>query len=419
MSASIQQSAVIIGGGHAGTEAATALRQAGWEGTIVLLSDEPLLPDHRPPLSKACLTGKIEQAALLIKPQAAYGKAVVDVRLQTRVSAQDLPGKTVQLADGTGVAFDKLVLATGGRPRPLVMAGVDPRSLPENLHSLRTVADVDRIRPQLQAGRRLVIIGGGHIGLEVASAARQLGLEVTVLEAVPRVLARVTAPRMSAFHEDVHRQAGVQILTETGLEHFNLNADTGRVESVVCSNDCAVDADLVIVGIGLIPNTQLAEAAGLAVDNGILVDEVTQTLAPDVYAIGDCSNHPNAIYGRRLPLESVPNALDKARAAAAAICGKPKAYAAVPWFWSDQYDLKLQMFGLSQGYDQVVLRGSPATRSFIAFYLHHGEMLAADAVNSPQDFTLAKRLVATQCVVDPERLADENFILKSLLDPVT
>jgi 3-phenylpropionate/trans-cinnamate dioxygenase ferredoxin reductase subunit len=262
---------------------------------------------------------------------------------------------------------------------------------------------------------RLVIIGGGYIGLEVAAVAQKRGLHVTVLEALPRVLARVTAPELSAFYERVHREAGVDVRTSVQVTGFEFDASRDAVSGVTLGDGSSLPADVIVAGIGLIPNVELAQEAGLTVDNGIVVNEYTQTDDPNIYSAGDCTNHPSALYGRRIRLESVPNAVEQARTMAAAMCGKPRPYNAVPWFWSDQYNLKLQMVGLSQGYDQFVLRGSTAGTAFSAFYLKEGRVIAADAVNRAPDFMMAKRLVTERATVDPKLLADEAVPLKTLL----
>jgi len=258
-------------------------------------------------------------------------------------------------------------------------------------------------------------VGGGYIGLEVAATAIQCGLQVTILEAQTRVLARVTAPAVSAFYEQLHRSAGVDIHVDVQIERVVLNAAGQNIERIVARDGSEFAADLVVAGIGAVPNVELALAAGLAVDNGIVVDEYTRTSDPDIFAIGDCSNHPNPLYGRRVRLESVPNALEQARTAASVICGTPSPYAAVPWFWSDQYGLKLQMAGLSHEYDTVVTRGNPAEKSFAAFYLRQGVIQSVDCVNRIPEFVFTKRLVAAQARIAPERLADESITLKEMV----
>ncbi|OAI94764.1 NAD(P)/FAD-dependent oxidoreductase [Pseudomonas putida] len=410
--------AIIVGAGHAAGELATSLRDQGWQGRIVLIGEELHLPYHRPPLSKAYLCGAVTAQSLLIKPRATYDKANVEIISGVRVTRIDRDASLVHLADGRTAHYDRLILATGGRPRPLPIPRIEQAEASGNFHYLRTLADVDRIRQQFEPGLRLVIVGGGYIGLEVAAVAVERGLKVTVLEALPRVLARVTAPELSAFYEARHRQAGVVIRTDTQVRDVQLDPSGDAVCAVLCADGSSVAADLVVVGIGLLPNVELAVEAGLEVENGILVDAFGQTSDPRIHAAGDCTNHPNPLLGRRLRLESVPNALEQARCVAATLCGKPKAHASIPWFWSDQYALKLKMVGLSQGYDQLVIRGTPQDDSFCAFYLKEGVILAADTVNRPPEFMLAKRFIAERIKVDAARLADDTRPLKDLL-PVT
>ncbi|MBD9425117.1 FAD-dependent oxidoreductase [Pseudomonas sp. PDM15] len=405
--------AIIIGAGHAGGELAIALRNEGWEGHILLLGEEAHLPYHRPPLSKAYLAGSVEKSSLSIRPQMAYDKANVEFFGGVRVLRIDRANKRLELADGKQLAYDKLAIATGGRPRPLSVPNAAAAERCANFHYLRTLDDVELIRAQMAAGKRLAIVGGGYIGLEVAAAAVAQGLQVTVLEALPRVLQRVTAAELSAYYERKHREAGVDIRTNVQVADLEVTGET--VSAVICADGSRLETDLVVVGIGLIANTELAAEAGLEVDNGILVNEYAQTSDPDIHAAGDCTNHPNPLLGRRLRLESVPNALEQSRVAAAGMAGKLKAYASVPWFWSDQYELKLKMVGLSEGFERLVLRGEPQTDSFSAFYLKDGKVLAADTVNRPQDFIAAKRLVAEGIAVTAEQLADDSRPLKELL----
>ncbi|BAN48500.1 NAD(P)/FAD-dependent oxidoreductase [Metapseudomonas resinovorans] len=413
MTAPTQACAVIVGGGHAGSEAAISLRQNGFEGRILIVSDEPGLPYQRPPLSKAFLAGTLGAEALPIRPAATYEKAAIEILNDASVSALDLDSRSVQLADGRRLGWTHLVLAIGSRARQLQVAGLGERQ-PDNLHYLRSQADSERLREQLVEGQRLVIVGGGYIGLEVAAAAQKAGLQVTLLEAQPRVLARVTAPDVSSFYEQVHCAAGIELRLNAQLEQVCLDASGQAVEALVTTDGARIPADLVLVGVGAIANTELAEQAGLVVDNGIVVDEFSRTSAADVYAIGDCSNHPSMLYGCRLRLESIPNAIEQARAAASAIAGKPTPYRAMPWFWSDQYDLKLQIAGINQGYDQVLIRGSKALRSFVAFYLREGRLIAADCVNRQQEFMAIKKLVQAGFAGNAELLANESVSLKDL-----
>ncbi len=366
----------------------------------------------RPPLSKAYLAGEISADSLIYKAQAAYDKAGVELRLGSCVAAIDRGGKGLSVESGENVAWDKLVIATGGRARRLKVPGGDLG----DIFYLRTIADVELLRPQLAEGRRLVIVGGGYVGLEVAAVATKRGLKVTVLEAATRVLARVTAPEVSAFYERFHRTAGVEIRTSVAVSGFAADRSGATVGAVQCADGSEIPADFVLVGIGLVPNTQLAEAAGLDVDDGIVVDAFSRTSDPDIFAIGDCALHAkHGFLQRRIRLESVPNALEQARAAAAFIAGKPVPAAVAPWFWSDQYDLKLQMAGLSEGYDELAIRGATNGSSFIAFYLRDGVVIAADAINRPSEFMASKRLIGDRVRASAADLADEAVSLKALI----
>ncbi len=402
------ETALILGGGQAGAQAAASLRLEGFGGRVLLIGAEPLLPYQRPPLSKAFLAGELPRERLLIKPEAFYRQADVESLLGVAATTLDAQAKRLTLDDGQQLAFDQLLLATGGRPRQLDCPGADhPR-----LHCLRTVADVDRLRLHFTAGARLVIIGAGYIGLEVAAVAAKHGLRVTVLEAAPRVLARVTSPEVSEFFQRIHAQAGVGIRCNTGVARIEGTADLARV---ITDDGEGLDAELVLAGIGLLPNVELAQAAGIACDNGILVDELGNTSAAGILAAGDCANHPNAIYACRFRLESVHNAIEQAKTAAATMAGKHKPYAQVPWFWSDQYDIKLQTAGMNRGYDQVVVRGDPATHSFAVFYLQANRLLAVDAINRPAEFILARTLIPREGTVDTARLADDAVPVKDLV----
>ncbi|MDR3419322.1 MAG: FAD-dependent oxidoreductase [Nevskia sp.] len=399
---------LIVGAGQAGAETALELRKHGYAGRIRLVGEERQVPYRRPPLSKAFLSGAATEESLYILPPASLEKQQIEFTGAARAERIDRAAKKLLLADGRSLAYDKLVLATGGRARMLSLPGADK----PNVFAVRTIADVQALRPHCQPGKRAVIVGGGFIGLEVAAVLGKLGLHVTVLEGLPRVLARVTVPEVSAFFERVHREAGVDLRTEVRIEAFE---GGDAVNAVVLGDGSRIAADLVIAGIGQLPNTELAQQAGLAVDNGIVVDAYARTGDADILAVGDCANHPNDFYGRRLRLESVQNAMEHGRTAAATLLGKLQPYNVVPWFWSDQYDLKLQMVGLSAGFDRMVVRGDLKGRAFAAFYLKDGHMLAVDAVSRPQDFAFAKKLVALRVAVDAQQLADEAVPLKSFL----
>jgi 3-phenylpropionate/trans-cinnamate dioxygenase ferredoxin reductase subunit len=400
--------AVIIGASHAGAQLAANLRQQGWDGAISLLGDEAMPPYHRPPLSKDYLSGDKHSDQLLIRPGTFYEKSGIDLLLGTRVTGIDREARTLTLHDGATVPYTRLALATGAQVRRLDVPGVDL----DGVFYLRDLGDVDRIRAYLGPGKRAVIIGGGYIGLETAASLRKQGLEVTVLEAQSRVLQRVTAPEISAFYSRVHAEEGVEIRTGAAVTAIQ---GEGAVAGVSLSDGAYLAADLVIIGIGVLPATDLAEAAGLEVDNGIVVDEYARTSDRDIVAAGDCTNHHNPIYDLKLRLESVQNATDQARTAAATLCGKLEPYRALPWFWSDQYDLKLQIAGLSLGYDNVVLRGNADRgRSFAAFYFSGDRLLAVDAVNRPKEFMATRRALTQGLSADPEALADEGADIQQL-----
>ncbi len=397
---------VIIGAGHGAGQAAASLRQEGHEGPIIIFGDEPYLPYQRPPLSKQYLSGEQELERLYLRPQKFYDDKDVDVRTGVRITSIDADGKTVTTDGGETVAWDHLIMATGSRARILNIEGSDLGGI----HYLRTIADVDAIRAEMGEGKKLVIVGGGYIGLEVASVAVTSGMEVHVIEMEDRILQRVTTADMSAYYHNLHTNRGVHIHTNTGVSGFK--GENGRVTAVK-AGDVSFDADVVIVGIGIIPNIELAQEAGLNCDNGIVVDDHCRSSNPDIYAVGDCSNHPNPLLGRRLRLESVPNAMEQARVACANICGKDKTYASIPWFWSDQYELKLQMVGFSADGDQQVLRGDKEANQFAVFYLNDGKVVAADAVNSPKEFMMCKQMIGR--AVDAEKLADPEQDLKELM----
>jgi 3-phenylpropionate/trans-cinnamate dioxygenase ferredoxin reductase component len=403
---------VIIGGGQAGAEAATLLRQNRFEGRILLICGEPCLPYMRPPLSKSFLARETGKEALIYKAAAAYERAGVELRLGVAVEEIDRRDRKVRLSSGETLGYGKLVIATGGRARELPVPGAELR----NIFYLRTIADVESLQPHMEAPRRLVIAGGGYIGLEAAAVAVKRGLAVTVLEAAPRVLARVTAPDVSSFYERVHRSAGVDIRTGVTVTGFAVGNEEGAAVIVECAGGQSFGADFVLIGIGLTPNTELAGQAGLDVDDGVVVDAASRSSDPDIYAIGDCAKHAHhGFLRRRIRLESVPNALEQARAAAASIAGRAIPEAPAPWFWSDQYDLKLQMVGLSDGYDELAIRGRMESSCFVAFYLKQGAVLAADAVNRPGDFMAAKRIIGERMTIPAARLADEAAPLKSLI----
>lgn len=405
----MNQRAIIIGAGHAAAQLAPSLRQYGWEGEILVLGEEPYIPYQRPTLSKDYLSGKREDDAILIRHLSAYSSHAIDVRTDQQVISIDREQKKISTQHGEEIDYDKLALCTGASARQIEIPGGQL----EGVCYLRSLDDVKRIKRHLSSARRVVIIGGGYIGLETAAVLNGLGLEVTVLEQHDRVLARVTAPEVSGFYHRVHSEEGVVI--HTGVSVSGIEAVAHGL-SVCCDGGACHGADLVIVGIGVVPNVALAEACGLTVDNGIVVDDHAVTVDTDIVAAGDCTNHPNALLGFRLRLESVQNAVEQAKSAAASLCGLRQPYRAHPWFWSDQYDLKLQIAGYNLGYDRVVIRGDLVSgRSFVAWYLKGDRLLAADCINRPKEFMAAKQLLARGVPVDSSVLSNDNLDPKDLL----
>jgi len=396
---------IVVGGGHAGAQAVDSLRRDGFAGRLVLVAGEPVLPYQRPPLSKKFLAGELEADRLPIRHAQYYETIRCEVRLGNAAVAIDTAGHQLTLADGSTLDYGKLVLAIGGHARPLPVPGADLAGV----HVLRTIVDVNAIRARIAPGLRAAIVGAGYIGLECAATLRKLGLEVTVIEMMDRVMSRVVAPEMSRFYHKEHVSHGVTVLAAKRVCAFTGN---GKLSAVECTDGTRVPADLAIVGIGLVPDTGLAAAAGLACDDGIAVDEHCRTSDPDIYAIGDCCSHPSPRYGRRIRLESVDNAFEQAKTAAANICGKPTVHDKTPWFWSDQYELKLQIVGLSQHYDRVVLRGEPDSRAFSCCYLRDDELIALDAVNLARDFMAARKLIGERARPDLSRLGDAAIALK-------
>lgn len=397
---------VIIGAGQAGLSVAQSLRENAHAGPITLIGDEGLAPYQRPPLSKKFLAGELTDDRLLLKPMAFFEKQAIELQLGMAVERIDRVKSIVELGSAS-IPFDKLVLTTGTRPRAVPLPGAD---LP-GIHVLRAVADVERLRPSLVTGRRLVIIGGGYIGLEVAAVAQTLGVSVTVIEAQDRVMARVVAAPVSSFYEELHRAHGVTLVLGRGISAFEQGAEG---LAAVTQDGARYPADIVLVAVGAVPNVELATAAGLKVDDGILVDAQGRTSDPRVFAAGDCTRFPSALYKRTLRLESVQNAIDQAKIVGATIAGADAQYNPIPWFWSDQYDIKLQIAGLSFGHTQSVVRGDPRARSFSVFYLNSRRLIAVDSLNRPRDHMLARRFIGTVAAVDPEQVADESAAWESV-----
>jgi 3-phenylpropionate/trans-cinnamate dioxygenase ferredoxin reductase component len=399
---------VIVGAGQAADQAVHTLRRKGFTGKLAVVGDEPWLPYQRPPLSKKYLAGALERDRLVLRPQQFYEEHHVETHLGRRVEEISRDARRVRLDDGLTLPYDALLLATGSRPRPLTVPGANLKGV----HTLRTIADVERIRADFSSNQRLVIIGGGYIGLEVAATARELGMDVTVLEMADRVMNRVTCPEISSFYEAEHARHGVRIITNSKVQALAGDASTGRVKAVITDDAAEHPADLVIVGVGVTAADELAVSANLECANGIVVDEYCRTSDPAIYAAGDCTSHPNLHYGRRMRLESVDNAFEQGASAAVNLIGTPTVHDKVPWFWSDQYDIKMIIIGLCQGHDTVVVRGSPASRSFSACYLRAGELIAVDSVNSPKDQMAARKLIAARARPDLEKLGNPAIVLK-------
>jgi len=405
------QQIVIAGGGQAAVQAVDTLRRKGFAGKLTVVGDEPWLPYQRPPLSKKYLAGALERERLLIRPAQFFAEHQVQTQLGRRVSEIAPREQHVRLDDGLVLPYDALVLATGSRPRRLPAPGADLAGV----HYLRTIADADRIRAECAAGGRMVIIGGGYIGLEVAATVRGLGLEVTVLEMAARVMSRVTCAEISAFYEAEHARQGVRIHCNETLRALHGDARSGRVRAVLTEAGREYPADIVIIGCGVVPADELARAAGLTCENGVVTDVHCRTSDAAIYAAGDCASHLNRQYGRHLRLESVDNAFEQGTTVALNLLGAATPHDKLPWFWSDQFDLKLVIVGVAHGYDSVILRGSAATRSFSACYLRGGELIAIDTVNQPKDQMAARKLIAAHARPDPDKLADAAIALRDTL----
>jgi 3-phenylpropionate/trans-cinnamate dioxygenase ferredoxin reductase component len=399
---------LIIGGGQAGAQAIDTLRREGFAGRLVLVCDEPHLPYQRPPLSKKFLSGELAADRLPFRHQSFYDEHRVELKLGVLAVKLDPAARTVTLSNGEEVVYERLLLATGAISRQLTCPGAD---LP-GVHYLRSIADVPTIQEALKPGARVVIIGGGYIGLETAATARKMGCLVTVLEMADRVMNRVVASNVSAYFEHEHRLQGVHIICNTRILRLEGQA---RVERVVCADGSSFEADLLVVGVGAVANMQLALDAGLKCENGIFVDEYCRTSNDAIYAAGDCTYHPSLRFETRVRLESVDNAFEQAKAAALNMLGKPAVHDRVPWFWSDQFDNKLLIVGLSQGHDQQVTRGDPATRCFTVCYLKGGELLAVEAINHPKDYMAARKLIAERVHPNLDKLADAQVPLKDAI----
>ena len=397
---------VIIGAGQSGAQAVATLRAEGYTGALTMIGDESHAPYQRPPLSKAYLMGTMERDRLFLKPDAFYRDAQCEMILGVGATRIDRATKTVHLADGRVLAYDKLLLATGSRVRKIRCPGADLRGI----HYLRGIDDVDALRASFQPGKKLAIVGGGYIGLEVAAVAAKRGIDVTVFEAMDRLMARAVSAPISDFYDKVHRAAGVKVLLNTGVEAFEGDGALAAIRA----EGTSYPADVALVGIGIIPNIELAKEAGLGCDDGIVVNEKSDVTGdPAVFAAGDCTRHVGR-EGTALRLECVQNAIDQAKHAALGMLGKPSTYREVPWFWSDQYDLKLQIAGLARPSDRLVVRGNPEARKFAIFHLRDGAIAAVEAVNAAPEYLVGKKLIADGTKVAPDRLADTSIPMKTI-----
>ncbi len=408
MAISSEKTVVIVGGGQAGAQTAISLRQGGFEGRIRIIGDEPVIPYQRPPLSKGYMKGDLAEERLYLKPAAWYQDNNVELQLGAPVLRIDRNARFLELADNKTVSFHTLVLATGSSPIRLNIPGADLA----NVFELRTLTDIQHIRPQMIDGRKLVVVGGGYIGLEAAAVGRQMGLDVTVLEREQRVLSRVAGAQLSAFFERAHADRGVTILT--GVTVDGLIGEAGAVRAVSVAGGQRIGADVVLMGVGIRPNDSLASDAGLKCADGVVVDENMRTSDPAIFAVGDCVRRPLGHFGRAGRLESVHNAIEGGKIAAAAILGLPRPNEDVPWFWSDQFDLKLQIAGLSQGHDQIVVRGG-GDDSLAVFYLREGQLICVDAVNRPQEYLAGKKMISVGAHPDPDALSDDQTSMKDIM----
>ena len=398
---------VVVGAGQAGQQICESLRRGGYEGGLVLIGDEPALPYQRPPLSKKFLTGALEAERLWLRPASYYEKQNVELRLEARVERIDRTTRTLYLSGGATLRYAGLAFTTGTRVRALAVPGAEQAEI----HYIRSLADGQRLAARLPQVRRIAVIGGGFIGLEVAAIARELGKEVVLIEAFERLMARAVAPQVSAFYADLHRSHGVELLLSTGVSAIRSNGDA---HTVVTDSGAQHTVDLLVVGIGVLPNSEVAEQAGLECRNGIVVDSCARTSDPLIVAAGDCTWHMNGFLQRELRLESVQNAVDQAKSAAASLLGQPSEYCQVPWFWSDQYDVKLQIAGIGMPHDEAVSRGDPAAKAFSVFYFRAGALAAVDSLNRPAEHMAARKLLAQHTALSPAQAADSTFDLMAL-----
>ena len=399
---------VIVGGGQSAAQCVLTLKRNAFKNKITLISEEKHIPYQRPPLSKEYLSDEVALERVYMKSKEFYDQNNVEIISSTKVIAIDRNKKSLTLSNTENLQYENLVLATGSRVRKLEVEG----SHLSNINYLRTIEEADQLKKYFKLGKKLVVIGAGYIGLEVAAAAIKKGLGVTVIEMDDRVMKRTVDPIISKYFDSLHRSKGAEIILNAALERFEGRKE---VEKVICSNGKILEADGVVVGVGIIPNQEIAKSAGLNCNNGIVVDEFGRTEDPFIFACGDCTNHPNPSLNKTLRLESVHNALEQAKTVAFSLIGKPEKYDQIPWFWSDQYEEKLQIVGLSGDHDEIVTRGSMAEGNFMLFFLKKGELIAINSVNNPKEFLISKKLVANKLKISSDVLCDQSTDLKSLL----
>jgi 3-phenylpropionate/trans-cinnamate dioxygenase ferredoxin reductase subunit len=399
---------VIIGAGQSAIQCINSLKKEGYAGSITMIGEEEHLPYQRPPLSKGFLEDSVNKERLYFKKLDFFTENKIQLKLGTSANKVDLENKLVFLSDDTHLSFDKLVFATGSRVRKLDFPGSNLSSI----HYLRGLDDAESIKNDLERSKEVVVIGAGYIGLEVAAIAAKKNVTVSVIEMADRVMNRTVDPQISEYYLKLHQNNGVKFIFNNSLEEIK---GSKKVESVLCSDGSEIKADMVIIGAGIIPNVELADQAGVFCDNGILVDEFGQTNYKNVYACGDCTSHPNKLLNKQLRLESVHNAMEQSKTVAFSVLAKPLEYNQVPWFWSDQYDHKLQIVGLSGEHDNVVMRGNTKDQKFMLFYTKDNQLIAVDAVNNPKEFLICRKLVANKVKIKSEMISDINTNLNDLI----
>ena len=403
-----KEKTLIIGGGQAACQTATSLKSKKYDGEIKIFCSENYLPYQRPPLSKKFLMGELDKERLFFKPEKFYTENEISINLNSFVQRIDIENKEIFLENNKKENYDNLVIATGTIPRKID----SEKKISDKVFYLRSIGDVLNIRDKIKESKKVTIIGGGYIGLEVAAIINNLGLQVTIVEMASRILERVTSETISSFYTKVHRQAGVEVLTNTSVE--GLSENNNGIE-VITSNG-GIISDFVIVGIGVLPCDTLASDSGIEVKNGIIVDEFCKTSNDSVFSAGDCTMHPNNFYNKNIRLESVHNAIEQGKTVATSIIGEKTAYNQVPWFWSDQYETKLQIVGLLDNYDDIIVRGDKEKQSFAVFYLKDNAIIASDCINRPAEHMMSRKLISEKVLIDKDRLSDETIPIKEIVN---